>query len=52
MAHTLSGVMVHRQQSGAGRVLSVKGKILTIDLPHKLGAKFNCLFKFLFGLPV
>jgi hypothetical protein len=24
-------------------VLGVKGKILTVDLPHKLGAKFNCL---------
>jgi hypothetical protein len=34
----------------ASRYLGVKGKILAVDLPHKLGAKFNCLFKLLFGL--
>ena len=42
MADTLSGVMVPpppiRCWSG------VKGKILTVDLPHKLGGKFNRLF--------
>lgn len=32
--------------------LSVKGKIFTVDLPHKLGAKFNFLFKLFFGLAV
>ena len=31
-------------------VLGVKDKILTIDLPHELRAKFNSLFKLLFGL--
>ena len=30
--------------------LAVKGKILTIDLPHELCAKFNCLFELQFGL--
>ena len=34
------------------RYLGVKGKILKVDLPHKLGAKFNCLFELLFGLAV
>jgi hypothetical protein len=31
-------------------VLGVKDKILTIDLPHELRAKFNSLFELLFGL--
>ena len=30
--------------------LNVKDKILTIDLPHQLRAKFNSLPEFLFGL--
>ena len=29
---------------------NVKDKILTIDLPHQLGAKFNSLPEFLFSL--
>jgi hypothetical protein len=32
------------------RVPGVKRKILSIDLPHELRAKFNGLFEFLFGL--
>jgi hypothetical protein len=32
------------------RVLGVKGKFLTIDLSHKLGANCYAVFKFLFGL--
>ena len=32
------------------RVLGVKGKILSIDLPHELRAKFDILFELLFGL--
>ena len=34
----------------AARYLRVKGKILSIDLPHELRAKFNGLFEFLFSL--
>ena len=35
----------------AGRwVLRRQRQILAVDLPHKLGAKFNSLFKLLFGL--
>ena len=30
--------------------LDVKDKILTIDLPHELRAKFNSLLELLFGL--
>ena len=32
--------------------LCVKDKILTIDLPHQLRAKFDCLFKIVFRLAV
>ena len=31
-------------------VLGVKDKILTVDLPHELSAKFDSLFKLPFGL--
>jgi hypothetical protein len=30
--------------------LSIKGRILIVDLSHELRAKFNCLFELLFGL--
>ena len=36
--------------ASTSRYLGVNGNILAVDLPHKLGAKFNCLFKLLFGL--
>ena len=35
---------------GPSRALGVKGKILSINLPHELHAEFNSLFEFLFGL--
>ena len=31
-------------------ILGVKDKILAVDLPHELRAKFNSLFELLFGL--
>ncbi len=37
---------------GPSRVLGVKGEFLTVDFPHKLRAKFDRLFEFLFGLPL
>ena len=38
------------QSAGVG-VLAVKGKILTIDLPHELRAILNSLFELLLRLP-
>jgi hypothetical protein len=34
----------------ARALLGIKNKILTVDLPHKLRAKFDSLFELLFGL--
>jgi hypothetical protein len=38
------------RSGGPSCVLGVKGKVLAIDLPHELRAKFNGLFELLFGL--
>jgi hypothetical protein len=50
LIHFLRSYSVPSVCARASRYLGVKGKILTVDLSHKLGAKFNCLFELLFGL--
>ena len=40
------------RSGGPSCVLGVKGKVLAIDPPHELRAKFDRLFEFLFGLAI
>jgi hypothetical protein len=47
---TASLVEPTMRSGGPSCVLGVKGKVLAIDLPHELRAKFNGLFELLFCL--